>query len=63
MLSIGSKKFFHQKIKTCRQLLEMVMLVHSDEQWEELVEKTQEELYETLETMLWENPFYVEKPN
>lgn len=63
VLAIGSQKFFHHKLRTARQLMEMVMLVHTDEQWHELTEKTQEELCETLEAILWENALVVEHPN
>lgn len=60
LTAIGSHKFYKNKAKTCKQVIAILGFSHTEEVWGCLVEKTESELLETLEAMLWENSLFVE---
>lgn len=63
LVAIGSYKFYKNKAKTCRQIIATLGLEHTEEVWEYMCDKTERELLDTLEAMLWDNSLYVEHMN
>jgi hypothetical protein len=63
MTAIGSHQFYKNKAKTCRQIIAILGLEHSEEIWRYMCDRTNNELLDTLEAMLDENSLYVEMPS
>lgn len=62
-VSIWSEKYFNNDIKNSRQLVWSILIIHSEKQWYELMELSEQELYETLMTFANNNKTKVLYPN
>jgi len=62
-ISIGNSMYMKKRMETARQIIEMVGIKQTDEQWYRLTEMVQEDLYLALRKFLDNNILYVERPN
>ena len=63
VIAIGSYAFYKNKMKTAKQLISVVGWKQTEEQWYNMVELEQEDLYELLNMIMDSHKLKVEYPN
>jgi len=62
VIAIGSYAFYKNKMKTAKQLISVVGWKQTEEQWYNMVELEQEDLYELLNMIMDSHVLMVEHP-
>lgn len=62
-VSIWSLNYFHKKIKTSQQLIRMLWITHTEEDWKYFCDCTAEELTHLILNFMKENELKVDRPN
>lgn len=62
-LSIGSYWYYNKVISSCRQLIEVIAIKQTQEQWDYMTSLSQQELYNALVSFMKKNELKVIRPN
>lgn len=62
-VSIGSYWYYNKIRSSCKQLIEVIAIKQTEEQWENIAKLSQQELYNVLLSFMKNNELKVIRPN